>query len=143
MRSTLRSSVTTAGQPCRGAVPPKIPQGRGWGALPHAGGLTPGHPEAAPAPREAGGTPNDAVELSSSQEPAPTCLGFKAFSYLLWQLGLVVKSPHWRCYQPGFMASVVSLSWLQLGKRWRGMKGAAMGGMSGEHFKGSRDTESH
>lgn len=93
-------------------------------------------------PREAGGTPNDAVELSSSQESAPTCLGFKAFSYLLWQLGLVVKSPHWRCYQPGFMASVVSLSWLQLGKRWRGMKGAATGGMSGEHFKGSRDTES-
>lgn len=37
------------------------------------------------------------------------------------------------------MASVVSLSWLQLGKRWRGMKGAAPGGMSGEHFKGCRD----
>lgn len=136
IKSTLGSSETTAG-PCTGAVPPNHSFAPGSGALPQAGA----HPRAPRGSSWAQGSQRDPQRCCGAQlfpEPALTCLGFKALSYLLQQLGLVVKSPQWRCWQPGFMASVVSLSWLQLGKSWRGMKGAARAGMAGEHFKGSQ-----
>lgn len=136
IRSTLGSSITMAG-PCRGAVPPKTqlcpkvragdsPQGTQSSSCTQG---SRGDPQRC---RGAQLFPGTSPDLPGIQGPLLSSVAAQARCEI---------SPL-EMLQPGFMASVVSLSWLQLGKGWRGMKGAAAGGMAGEHFKGSRDTES-
>lgn len=132
IKSTLGSTKTTAG-PRRGAVPPKTqlrpglragdsPQGT-QGQLLHPGKLR--DPQRC---RGAQLFPGTSPDLPGIQGPLLSSAAARARCEIS-PLEMLPARIYGFCSFP-FMAPA--------GKCWRGMKGAARGGMAGEHFKGSR-----
>lgn len=114
--------------PCRGAVPPKTQLCPGV----RAGGSPQGTQRQLLHPGELGGPPTMLCSSAPPRNQPRLAWDSRPSLISCSSSGSLGNLPTGDVCSPGFMASVVSLSWLQLGKGWLGMKGAAApGGMAG------------